>query len=104
MSRAATPPSPPVPTTRLPLPQLRSLGETSRKDLWWVQPLLTFLGLGAFIVYSTWAAMQGVNYFVRGTHYLSPMYSPVLFDSWMLPTQVVHGPDGSIISATASSG
>jgi len=44
--------------------------------------LLVFLGLGAFIVYSTWAAFQGKNFFVDagGAHYLSPMYSPVIFD------------------------
>ena len=30
-----------------------------RRDAWWVQPLLVFLGLGAFVVYSTWAAFQG---------------------------------------------
>lgn len=68
----------------LHLPQLPKLGQTSRTDNWWIQPLLVFLGLGAFIVYSTWAALQGVNYFVPGTHYLSPMYSPVLFDSWKI--------------------
>jgi hypothetical protein len=55
-----------------------------RTDFWWIVPLLTFLGLGAFVVYSTWAALQGNHYFVPGTHYLSPMYSPVLFDSWKL--------------------
>ena len=34
----------------------------------------------AFIVYSTWAALQGNRYTVAGTGYLSPFYSP-LFDS-----------------------
>lgn len=72
------------------LPQIRALGQTARKDNWWVQPLLVFLGLSAFIVYSTWAAMQGVHYFVPGTHYLSPMYSPVLFDSWKLTAPSGH--------------
>ncbi|MBL8887599.1 MAG: hypothetical protein JNK16_13145 [Phycisphaerales bacterium] len=64
------------------LPQVRKLGETSRTDAWWVQPLLTFLGLGAFIVYSTWAAFQGKNfsYDGGGAHYLSPFYSPLLWD------------------------
>ena len=62
------------------LPQLRGLGETQRQDRWWVNPLLVFLGLSAFIVYSTWAALQAKNFFVPGTHYLSPMYSPVLWD------------------------
>lgn len=52
-------------------------GETSRPDSWWVQPLLVFLGLSAFIVYSTWAAFQGDNYFYGP--YISPMYSPLLF-------------------------
>ena len=34
-------------------------GQTQRADNWWVQPLVVFLGLSAFIVYSTWAALQG---------------------------------------------
>ncbi|MBV8831398.1 MAG: succinate dehydrogenase [Acidobacteriaceae bacterium] len=52
-------------------------GRTSRRDLWWVQPLLTFLGLSLFIVYATWAALQGNHY--RFGPYLSPFYSPELF-------------------------
>lgn len=60
-------------------------GQTSRPDAWWVYPLLTFLGLGSFVVYSTWAAFQG-NYYISGP-YLSPMYAPLLFgqpgeDAW----------------------
>ena len=64
------------------LPQRRGLGETTRRDAWWVQPLLVFLGFSAFIVYSTWAAFQGEHFWVAegGRHYLSPMYSPVLWD------------------------
>ena len=34
-------------------------GQTARKDNWWVEPLLVFLGFSAFIVYSTWAALAG---------------------------------------------
>src|SRR5580700_3918159 len=52
-------------------------GQTQRTDNWWVQPLVAFLGLSAFIVYSTWAALQG-NHFRFGP-YLSPFYSPELF-------------------------
>jgi hypothetical protein len=52
-------------------------GRTARRDLWWVQPLLTFLGLGTFVVYATWAAFQGEHY--RYGPYLSPFYSPELF-------------------------
>lgn len=61
--------------------QRRGFGQTMRKDGWWVAPLLTFIGLGAFVVYSTWAAFQGNHYWVPGTGYLSPFYSPVLFDA-----------------------
>jgi hypothetical protein len=66
------------------------LGETVQKGPWWLPSLLTFLGLSAFIVYSTWAALQGVNYWFAGggAHYLSPMYSPVLFDSWKIAPAV----------------
>ena len=61
-------------------------GQTARRDYWWLQPLLTFLGLGTFIVYSTWAAFQGDHY--RFGPYLSPFYSPEIFsltgdDSWL---------------------
>ena len=55
----------------------RGWGQTARTDLWWLQPLAIFLGLSAFIVYSTWAAFQGANYYLDG--YLSPMYSPEIF-------------------------
>lgn len=64
--------------TRIALPQ-RHVFETRRTDLWWLQPLLVFLGLSAFIVYSTWAAFQGVHYTYLG--YLSPFYSPEIFGS-----------------------
>jgi hypothetical protein len=51
-------------------------GRTSRKDNWWVEPLLVFLGFSTFIVYSTWAALQGAHYTFGP--YLSPFYSPLL--------------------------
>jgi hypothetical protein len=62
----------------LPLKQ-RSFGETSRRDRWWLPPLLVFFGLSAFVVYSTWAALQGAYYTVPDTNYLSPFYSPELW-------------------------
>jgi hypothetical protein len=55
----------------------RGFGATSRRDRWWVKPLCVFLGLSAFIVYSTWAAFQAANYTFGP--YLSPFYSPELF-------------------------
>jgi len=54
-------------------------GQTMRRDAWWVQPLLVFSGLSAFLVYSTWAAFQGAHY--TSGPYLSPFYSPEIFGS-----------------------
>ncbi|MGH9358081.1 MAG: succinate dehydrogenase [Terriglobia bacterium] len=56
-----------------------SWGQTQRRDLWWVTPLLVFLGLGTFAAYATWAAFQGEFY--RFGPYLSPFYSPELWGS-----------------------
>ena len=73
-----------------------------RRDLWWVQPLVTALGLLGFVVYATWAAFRG-NHYYAGTigsishlhsHYLSPFYSPCIVGS--CPTEVRWGPVGNI--------
>jgi len=56
-----------------------SFGQTTRRDAWWVQPVVTFIGLSAFLVYSTWAAFQGEHY--TAGPYLSPFYSPEIFGS-----------------------
>ena len=62
-------------------------GATARRDAWWLQPLVVFLGLGAFVVYATWAALQGKHYHFGP--YLSPFYSPEVFGdagrSWFGP-------------------
>ncbi len=65
------------------LPPQRKFGQTSRADAWWVQPLAVLIGLSSFIVYSTWAALQGNHYWVAqgGADYLSPFYSPELWGS-----------------------
>jgi hypothetical protein len=55
----------------------RKFGETSRRDAWWVTPLVVFLILSSFVVYATWAAFQG-QYYAWGP-YLSPFYAPELF-------------------------
>ena len=60
-----------VPLTR------RRFGETMRRDAWWVQPLIVFVVLSAFLIYATWAAFQNAHY--EFGPYLSPFYSPVLF-------------------------
>src|SRR6516162_10409218 len=54
--------------------------QTARQDVWWAQPLLVFVGLSAFLVYATWAGIQGDHYY--SGNYLSPFYSPVLFGTY----------------------
>jgi hypothetical protein len=60
---------------------------TMRRDAWWVQPVVVFVMLTAFIMYATWAAFQNAHY--RYGPYLSPFYSPeILGDSphaWLGP-------------------
>ena len=59
----------------------RGFGETSRRDKWWVQPLVVFTILSSFIAYTTWEGFQAKNYFYHeaGAHYLSPPYSLPLY-------------------------
>ena len=88
--------------TRVPLP-VRSFGQTKRPDAWWVYPLLTFLGLSAFVVYSTWAAFQGKHY-TYGP-YLSPFYSPELFGdsphAWFGAAAVVVAELAAVLAGAA---
>jgi hypothetical protein len=63
---------------QIDVPLVRAgFGQTSRAGNWWLTPLAVFLGFSTFIVYSTWAAMQG-NHYEFGP-YLSPFYSPLIF-------------------------
>jgi hypothetical protein len=55
----------------------RGLGETERRDAWWTTPIVVFIVFAAFIVYSTWAALQNAHYTFGP--YLSPFYSPEIF-------------------------
>jgi hypothetical protein len=52
-------------------------GKTARTDDWRTGPTITLIVFTTFVVYTTWAALQGDNYYVDP--YLSPFYSPVLF-------------------------
>src|SRR5438477_3262613 len=77
--------------SQIDVPLLRTgFGATGRAYNWWLQPLVVFLGLSAFIVYSTWAALQGQHF--RFGPYLSPFYSPELFgpadESWFGPNPI----------------
>ncbi len=65
-------------------------GATERKDRWWVGPLATGLGFGAFIVYSTFrafyngqyelgmGAMTGPESLKNHSYMISPFYSPLI--------------------------
>jgi hypothetical protein len=50
-----------------------------RQDAWWVQPAVTALLLGSFVIYATWAAFQNAHYWYGP--YLSPFYSPEIYGS-----------------------
>src|SRR5690348_11050903 len=67
------------------------LGATERRDAWWVGPLATGLGLGAFLIYATFRAIYNADYrFGEGTgvlpehaYVLSPFFSPLLVFPWL---------------------
>ena len=68
----------------------RGFGTTSRRDAWWAAPLAVFVGLSAFLGYSTWAAFQNAHYSFGP--YLSPFYSPEIWGdsphAWFGPKPV----------------
>jgi hypothetical protein len=52
---------------------------TLRRDRWWLQPAITFAVFSGFIVYATYRAFAGVDYFAAP--YISPLFSPCLATS-----------------------
>ncbi len=52
--------------------------KTLRRDRWWLPPLITFVVFLAFIIYATWRAFSGHDYY--SAPYISPFYSPCLTD------------------------
>lgn len=70
---------------------------TLRQDLWWVEPMLVVLGLGSFIVYTTWAALQGAYYYAAP--YLSPFYSPCIATNCAHVSLPIIGPWWSLSPA-----
>ena len=51
---------------------------TLRTDRWWLAPLLTVVGLTAWVAYATVRVFMQQNYWVDAYHYLTPFYSPCL--------------------------
>jgi hypothetical protein len=77
-------------------PRPSQFGRTERRDAWWVGPLLTALGLGAFIAYATFRAFHNADYQVDrvdSAHLLSPFYSPLLdlsfLPAWVSPALLI---------------
>jgi hypothetical protein len=70
-------------------PDSQGLGATQRRDAWWLAPLATAAGLGAFIVYATFRAIYNAEYevgppeFPESAHILSPFYSPLIGQDWL---------------------
>jgi hypothetical protein len=58
-------------------------GSTFRSDAWWVVPALTVFVLAGFLVYATWAMLQGNHYYTAP--YLSPLYEPLLWVKTSVP-------------------
>jgi len=57
---------------------------TLRTDGWWVEPVITVVILTSFVVYSTWAAFVGRNYYAGADLHrdmISPFYSPCIANS-----------------------
>jgi hypothetical protein len=71
MTTTATMPAAPRPRADIP-------AKTLRTDRWWLAPLLTFLGLTAWVTYAVVHVFMQKWYFALGDHYryLTPFYSP----------------------------
>ena len=97
------------PTAAEPTPRPRAEIEarTLRTDRWWLAPLLTVIGLLAWLTYATFRVFQQANYFSEGAgyHYLTPFYSPC-FSNGCVPAAAEFGrflPDWPIIPFAAIS-
>src|SRR5262245_399441 len=55
----------------------RGWNETYRRDMWFIEPIVVFVVLSAFLIYGTWAAFQNA-YYTYGP-YQSPFYAPELW-------------------------
>ncbi|MGW6423341.1 hypothetical protein ACWF82_11760 [Nocardia sp. NPDC055053] len=80
MSAAPTT-TPPSGTGVFSKTRARIAARTLRTDRWWLPPLLTAIGLAAFVGYATIRSFVRTAYWVPQYHYLTPFYSPCLSDS-----------------------
>lgn len=93
-------------TTGLQAPSRAHIGaRTLRRDRWWLQPVLTVLGLTAWLVYATVRVFRQEHYWVAEHHYLTPFYSPCV-STGCLPEAAHFGtilPDHPLIPYAAFS-
>jgi hypothetical protein len=61
---------------------------TLRTDKWWLEPAITFGVLFSFIIYATFRAFEGANYYKD--HLISPFYSPCLSEA-CVPEATIGG-------------
>ncbi len=61
-------------------PRAQISARTLRTDRWWLAPLLTVIGLTAWVAYATVRVFMQKWYFLEGPgfHYLTPFYSPCI--------------------------
>jgi hypothetical protein len=71
---------PPSAGAAAPRPRAAISEKTFRTDRWWLSPLLTVIGLVAWLAYATVRVFMQSDYFSEGPgyHYLTPFYSPCL--------------------------
>ena len=61
---------------------------TLRTDKWWLEPAITFGVLFSFVIYATFRAFEGANYYKD--HLISPFYSPCLSEA-CIPEATLFG-------------
>lgn len=57
-------------------PRAQIPAKTLRTDRWWLPPLVTVIGLTAWVAYATVRVFMHRWYWVEDYHYLTPFYSP----------------------------
>lgn len=85
------------PQTRTPPPQ--PFLATSRRDIWWTEPVFNVLGFTLFVIYATWVMFTpgpAAHPWYEWGPYLSPFYSPPIKEwfnlslpSWFSPAMLI---------------
>lgn len=78
---------------------------TLRTDRWWLAPLVTFLGLTAWVTYATVRVFMQSDYWIGQYGYLTPFYSPCV-STGCIPEAAHFGrflPDNPLIPYAALS-